>query len=88
MFVLKIFFCLFVCFHNFIELKFSFTCDMWRPMDRWTEQHSAHKRIPRFTEAHDGDPDPQSPQTDIGCRAGDEVKEDDFDFPDNIFTSF
>ena len=57
-------------------------------MDRWTEQHSAHKRIPRLTEAHEGDPDPQSPQTDIGCRAGDEVSEEDFDLPDNIFTSF
>jgi hypothetical protein len=43
--------------------------------------------MPRFKEAQEGDPAPQSPHTDA-LLAGEEVKDEDFDLPDIILVNF
>lgn len=40
--------------------------------------------MPRLTDAHEGEPAPQSPQTDNGCLDGEEVAEEDLALPDNM----
>ena len=67
--------------------KLNLTWEMWRPIDLWTEAHSRHIKIPRFKEAQEGDPAPQSPHTDA-LLAGEEVKDEDFDLPDIILVNF
>ena len=80
---------------QFAPPRSAFTCEMCLPKERCTEQHSEQRRMPLFSDAHDGDPAPQSPQADMGWReTGDEdtdeeaaaeaVDEGDLDFPDSI----
>uniref|UniRef100_A0A6B0U0K2 Uncharacterized protein n=1 Tax=Ixodes ricinus TaxID=34613 RepID=A0A6B0U0K2_IXORI len=40
-----------------------FTCEMWRPRQRCTLQHSSQRSTPRFMDAQAGSGAPQSPHT-------------------------